>query len=100
MTYAQENDAFRRLKILQLLVEDGGQASDDKLITAMRAVGERIGLDLAAVRRMLRELEARDCLTIELVRDTVMVARITEHGRMAAAGDIMVGGVRSPFQGL
>lgn len=100
MKYAEEVDARRRLQILRLLVEDGGQANDGTLLTALRMIGERMAMDQAAVRRLLGELAARDCLVTEMVRDTVMVARISERGRMAAAGDVSVGGVDSPFEGL
>ncbi|CAN5362291.1 hypothetical protein BH09PSE4_BH09PSE4_17200 [soil metagenome] len=100
MNYAQEVDSRRRLQILQLMIEDGGQANDGALLTAMRAIGERQALDQGAVRRLLRELAERGCVESEMVRDTVMVARVTERGRMAAAGDVSIGGIDSPFQGL
>lgn len=100
MNYAEEVDARRRLQILRLMIEDAGHGNDGTLVAAMRAIGERAGLDQAAVRRLLRELAERDCVTTEMVRDTVMVARITEHGRMAVAGDVSIGGIASPFAGL
>jgi len=92
--------AKRRLALLQLLIEDGGRSNDGTLTTAMREIGHRQSLDQGGVREMLRELADRDCVVTEMVRDTVMVARITERGRMAAAGDIEIGGVHSPHLGL
>ncbi len=100
MNYAVSVDARRRLQLLQLMIEDGGQGNDAALLSAMRAIGERQALDQAALRRLLRELAERDCVTTDMVRDTMMVARITERGRMAAAGDVSIGGIDSPFQGL
>lgn len=100
MSYAADLDARRRLALLQLIIQDGGQANDGALLTAMRAIGERVGMDQATCRRLLRDLAERDCVSVEMVRDTVMVARVTERGRMAAAGDIEVGGVHNPLMGL
>lgn len=100
MSMAQHIAASRRLTLLRLMAEDGGQSNDGALLTAMRMIGERQALDRSAVRELLRELEERDCLTIEMARDTIMVVKITERGRMAIAGDVAVGGVASPHDGL
>jgi len=100
MSFAQEMDAIRRLAILKLMIEDGGLANDGTLLTALRAIGHVQMMDQTAVRRLLRELAQRDLVEVEMVRDTVMVAKILEHGRMAAAGHISVGGVASPHAGL
>ncbi|MCW3835985.1 hypothetical protein ACFQ1E_08035 [Sphingomonas canadensis] len=100
MNYAEETDAIRRLAILKLLIEDGGQGNDSTLLTAMRAIGHVQYMDQPAIRRLMRELAERDCATVEMVRDTVMVARITERGRMAAAGHAAIGGIASPHAGL
>jgi hypothetical protein len=98
--FAETVDADRRMMILKLMVEEGGQSNDGTLITALRMMGDRKYLDQEAVRRLMRELATRDCITIDIVRDTVMVGRITERGRMAVAGDVVVGGVASPHNGL
>ncbi|AJP73158.1 hypothetical protein [Sphingomonas hengshuiensis] len=100
MNYAEEVAARRRLLLLQLLIEDGGQGNDGTLLTALRTMGERQALDQAACRQLLRDLADRDCVVVGMVRDTVMVARITERGRMAVAGDVSIGGIASPFAGL
>lgn len=99
-SFRQDILAERRLVLLKLLIEDGGQSNDGTLTTAMRSMGIRQGLDQAGVRQMLRELAERDCATIDMIRDTVMVAKITERGRMAAAGDIEIGGIAAPTMGL
>ena len=100
MSYASDRAARRRLLILKLMIEDGGRANDGALLTALRAIGETLEMDRDACRRLMRELGERDCLTIGMERDTIMVAQITERGRMAARGDIEVGGIASPFEGL
>ncbi len=100
MNYAEETAAIRRLDLLKLLVEDGGASNDGTLLTAMRAIGHVQYLDQGACRQLLGELRDRDCVTIEMVRDTVMVAKITERGRMAVAGHVSIGGIASPHRGL
>lgn len=100
MSYAEHLAADRRLALLQLVIEDGGTSNDSSLLTAMRMIGHRQHLDQAALRGLLKDLEARDCVSIELVRDTIMVAKVTERGRMAAAGDVAIGGVSNPHKGL
>lgn len=100
MNYAAEVAAQRRLDLLKLLVEDGGISNDGTLLTAMRAIGHVQNLDQGACRQLLRELQERDCAVIEMVRDTVMVANITERGRMAVAGHVSIGGIASPHRGL
>ncbi|PZO89073.1 MAG: hypothetical protein DI623_11380 [Sphingomonas sanxanigenens] len=91
--------ANRRLAILKLLVEDGGHSNESVLELALRELGHRKGLDRAAVRQMMRELEERACVTLQLFRDTVLVAHITDRGRLAAIGDISVAGIASPHIG-
>lgn len=90
----------RRLDLLRLLVEEGGQGNDRTLTTAMRQIGHTQMLDQAHVRKLLGELADRGCVEAEMVRDTVLVARITERGRMAVAGFVSIGGVASPNMGL
>lgn len=99
-SYAETVDADRRMKILKLMVEEGGQSNDGSLVTALRMIGDRKYLDQEAVRRLMRDLAERDCITIDMVRDTVMVGRITERGRMAVAGDVSIGGIAPPHNGL
>lgn len=100
MNYAEETDARRRLAILQLLIAAGGKANDGDLLTTLRSIGHVQMMDKAAVRRLLRELEARDTVAIAMIQDTVMVASVLEHGRMAAAGHVAIGGIHSPHEGL
>ena len=91
--------ANRRLAILKLLIESAGVANDSVLHTAMKAIGHVAELDRTAMRVLIKELEERDCLTTEMVHGTVMVATITERGRMAAVGHCAIDGVASPHGG-
>jgi hypothetical protein len=100
MSYAAKRTERRRLLILKLMIEDGGRTNDGTLLTALRAIGESQEMSRDVCRQLLRDLADRDCVTLDMERDTIMVARIGERGRMAAAGDIDVGGVASPFEGL
>jgi hypothetical protein len=100
MNPSAETDAIRRLALLQLIREDGGASNDGTLLTAMRSIGHHHYFDENACRRLLTDLRDRDCVTIEMVRDTVMVATITERGRMAVAGHVAIGGIASPHRGL
>jgi hypothetical protein len=100
MSYSKHLAANRRLAMLKLLVEDCGHANDSVLELALRELGHRKELDRAAVRQLMRDLEERACVTIDVVRDTVMVAHLTQRGRLAAAGDISIDGVASPHGGL
>lgn len=90
----------RRLDILRLIVQEGGRSNDGSLLTAMRALGHRQFLDQAELRKLMRDCETRDCLTVSMLRDTVMIGDITERGRMAVRGDILIDGIASPHNGL
>lgn len=86
----------RRLAALRLLVEAGGSANESVLEMGLRALGHRAELDRAAVRQLLRDLEERECVGLELFDDRVMVATISRRGRLAAVGDVRVDGVKDP----
>jgi hypothetical protein len=100
MSYAAKKAERRRLLILRLMIEDGGRSNDGSLLTALRSIGETLEMDREVCRRLMRDLADRDCITISMERDTVMLGIITERGRMAVRGDTEVGGVESPFEGL
>jgi hypothetical protein len=90
----------RRLDLLRLIVQEGGRSNDGSLLTAMRELGHRQFLDQSALRELMRDCAARDCLTVAMLRDTVMIGDITERGRMAVRGDILIDGIASPHNGL
>ena len=76
----------RRRWILRILNENGGSASESILERTLIDLGERNGVDRPYVRAQLRELEASDCVKVELYRDTIMVAELTPHGAAVLEG--------------
>lgn len=99
MTYAEELKADRRLCILRLLLEQEGSANDRVLEIGLLALGHRAGLDRAYVRDLIRFLETAACVTVEMFRDTVMVANLTDRGAAVAEGRIRCEGVARPSFG-
>lgn len=99
MSYAERQAADRRLVILRLLVEDEGHANESVLEQGLIALGHRIGLDRAAVRKLCEDLERAGCVRLEYFRDRVMVAAITERGVAVSQGRIHVDGVAKPALG-
>jgi hypothetical protein len=100
MSYTEHFRANMRLAVLKLLIEDCGHCNESVIELSLRELGFRKGLDRAVVRQLMRDLEERACVTIDLVRDVVMVAHITQRGRLAAAGDVSIDGIASPHAGL
>lgn len=99
MSYKDLVNADRRLVILDLLLQDGGMGNERVLETGLESLGHRVGLDRASVRGHLKFLETAGCVTIDLFRDTIMVATITERGVKVAKGNITVDGVAQPTPG-
>lgn len=99
MSYKDLVDADRRLVILDLLLQDNGHGNERVLEAGLAQLGHRVGLDRASVRAHLKHLETTGCVTIDLFRDTIMVASITERGVKVAKGYITVDGVAQPTPG-
>lgn len=99
MSYRDLVDADRRLVILDLLMQDGGHGNEKVLEKGLEMMGHRVGIDRSKVRAYLKELETAGCVTIDLFRDTIMVASITERGVKVAKGNITVDGVAQPTPG-
>lgn len=99
MSYKDLVDADRRLVILDLLMQGGGMGNEKVLETGLEQLGHRVGLDRASVRAHLKFLETTGCVTVDLFRDTIMVATITERGAKAQKGNITVDGVATPTPG-
>lgn len=99
MSYRDLVDADRRLVILELLMQDNGMGNERVLEAGLDQLGHRVGLDRASVRGHLKFLETAGCVTIDLFRDTIMVATITERGVKVAKGNITVDGVAKPTLG-
>lgn len=83
--------ASRRLFILRLLVETGGEANDSVVALAARQGGfgqtprDEIGADLDHLHRI--------GATTEEWLGTIRILRVTERGEDIAHGRIVVGGV-------
>lgn len=99
MSYKDLVDADRRLVILDLLMQGGGMGNEKVLETGLEQLGHRVGLDRASVRAHLKFLETAGCVTVDLFRDTIMVATITERGVKVQKGNISVDGVATPTPG-
>jgi hypothetical protein len=100
MDYAAILAADRRLAILRLLKEGGGEAGESVLEKGLHMLGHRAGCDRDQVRADLRALEDRACLVISLFQDKYMVAKITRRGVSVAEGIVHVEGVARPAMGL
>ena len=100
MNYGHHADGNRRLAILKILLEEAGTSNASVIDTALREIGHRAGLERNVVHRLITDLEERDCVTTQMVRDTVKLVTITPRGRMAVRGDVVIEGIASPHHGL
>lgn len=99
MSYREQVTADRRLLILELLMQDHGMGNEKVIEAGLTSLGHRVGVDRAYVREQLKFLETAGCVTIDLFRDTIMVATITERGAKVSKGFITVDGVTQPTPG-
>lgn len=97
--YAEILAADRRLAILRLLTEAGGQAGESVIEKGLHLLGHRAGVDRDQVRRDLRDLADAACVETEIFADKVMIAHITRRGVSASNGVITVEGVARPAMG-
>lgn len=91
--------ADRRLAILRLLVEAGGEAGESVLEKGLHMLGHRAGVDRDRVRRDLNDLKELACLEIDFFQGTIMVAAISQRGVSVAKGIIEVEGIARPAMG-
>ncbi|CAN5611397.1 hypothetical protein BH10PSE5_BH10PSE5_01370 [soil metagenome] len=91
--------ADRRLALLRLLVEAGGQCGESSLEKALKALGFGTMLDRDQVRSDLKHLKETDCVELEYFEGRIMVAAITKRGVSAQAGNIEIPGVSAPSMG-
>ena len=91
-------DDDRRLVILRLLKEAGGEANESTLKTGLHEWKhlERAGVTREKVRQYLHELEDADCITTELLDGRIMAAKISRRGLNALSGAELVPGVKRP----
>lgn len=88
--------ADRRLAILRLLVEAGGEVGESSLEKTLKAWGFGTLLDRKVVQEDLRFLESVHCIEIEYAQERYMVAAITQRGIRCQAGTVMIDGVSEP----
>ena len=94
MSFKDEWDASRRLFILRLLVEVGGEANESNIFRAV----QRGGFAQASrdtVRDDLDRLKKARCTTESWLNESVCVVKLTERGEDAAYGRVEVPGVET-----
>jgi hypothetical protein len=96
--FREAMEADRRLVILRLLMEAGGEAGESVLEKGLHMLGHRVDRD--EVRELLRFLKDADCLVTEMFAGKVMVAKITKRGVSVGGGIAEVEGVAKPSMGI
>ncbi|MDH4229978.1 MAG: ArsR family transcriptional regulator [Nitrospirota bacterium] len=98
MSFAALHTGDRRLVILRLLAEDPDYAAGEAILqTALARFGHGVSRD--QVRTDFAWLAEQELVTVEVVADSVHVARLTQRGADVAAGRASVPGVRRPGPG-
>lgn len=97
--YLKHLEADRRLVILRLLVEAGGECGESAIERGLHLYGHRTRVTRDVVRADLKALKERDCLEIEYVDSRIMVACITQRGVACSKGAINIEGVAEPMMG-
>jgi len=94
MSFKDDWDASRRLFILRLLVEVGGEANGSNIFRAVQQGGfARDSRDI--VRADLDRLKKAHCISETWLNASVCVVRVTERGEDAAYGRVEVEGVET-----
>ena len=89
----------RRLFVLRLLEECGGEANESVIHDACHAAGHRRGVTRDVIREDLDWLRERDLVRWEWYEGKVLVAALTRRGVDVAHGDVEVEGVKKPSIG-
>lgn len=97
--YAEIMAADRRLAILRLLVDAGGESGESALEKGLHMLGHRARIDRDKVRADLRDLEDKGCLVVEFYQEKIMIAAITRRGVSAAEGKTQIEGIARPAIG-
>ena len=85
----------RRLAILRFLAEQPGHTLNDAVLqTALERIGHATSRD--TVRTELAWLAEQGLVTVEVILGRVHVARLEERGYEAAAGRVLIPGVKRP----
>lgn len=93
MSYADWNTAARRLAILELLVEVGGEAALQALEWGLKQSSHRVGVDSNVVAADLRFLERALTVELDYPTPTSAYAKITKRGVQVARGLVVVDGI-------
>lgn len=96
MGFAAHLQEDRRLAILRLLQEAEGWANESVLEFGLKELGHRRGLTRDTVRDELEWLAERRLVALELVKEVVLVAKLTRRGFNVAEGAETVEGVKKP----
>lgn len=90
--------ADRRLAILRLLVEAGGECGESSIEKSLRSLGFGSLLDREVVQQDFRFLAGVHCIDIEYYDARIMVAAITKQGVRCAGGLVEIEGISKPSQ--
>lgn len=92
--------ADRRLVILRLLVEAGGECGDSVLQKGLLLLRHRLAADRSVVHADLDFLKANDLVVTEELGDRVLAVTITQRGVALTKGAVHVEGVSQPSMGV
>ncbi|TVU83780.1 ArsR family transcriptional regulator [Pseudoalteromonas neustonica] len=91
-------EADQRLVILRALAEAAGYSANCSMLSCvLSSYGHQLSRD--KVRAHMRFLEDVNLITIDVVGDKTLVAKITEQGADVAAGRKFVDGIKRPAPG-
>lgn len=91
--------ADRRLVILRLLVEAGGECGDSVLQKGLVLLRHKLANDRAVVHADIEFLKANDLVVTEALGDRVLAVTITQRGVALTRGAVTVAGVSQPSMG-
>ncbi len=90
----------RRLVILRLLEQCGGEANESVLNDGCHALGHARGVTRDVTREDLAWLKECGLVVTEWYGEKIVVAKITRRGVDVARGDVVVKGVKRPSIGV
>jgi hypothetical protein len=96
MSYASTLAEHRRIAILKILLETGGQANESILKDALAELGLGAMLTRQAVRDDISFLETVGAVRLTWYEDKLVVPHITERGQDIAEGREIVAGIKRP----
>ncbi len=97
--FAQALAEDRRLAMLKLLVEAGGEANERVLSSCLEMLGHSAELTRDNIRADLRFLNDCALVTLSYFNERVCVAKITRRGVEVSEGRTHVDGVKRPSIG-